>query len=77
MTSTRRTTRATSAYQVRGTCPAGYPVRLPQLSLNVHYHLPTVSGLTLSSGSIYSAHADFFNAWNQVVLARLVQINLN
>jgi hypothetical protein len=65
------------AYQVRGTCPAGYPVRLPQLSLNVHYRLPTVSGLTLSSGSIYSAHADFFNAWNQVVLARLVRINLN
>ena len=65
------------AYPVRGTCPAGFPVRLPQLSLNVHYRLPTTSGLTLSSGSIYSAHADFFNAWNQSVLARLVRTNLN
>lgn len=65
------------AYQVRGACPAGFPVRLPQLSLNVHYHLPTVSGLTFSSGSIYSAHADFFNAWNQAVLARLARVNLN
>lgn len=65
------------AYQVRGTCPAAFPVRLPQLSLNVHYRLPSISGLTLSSGSIYSAHADFFNAWNQAVLARLVRVNLN
>ncbi len=65
------------AYAARGTCPAGFPVRLPQLSLNVHYRLPTTSGLTLSSGSIYSAHADFFNAWNQSVLARLVRTNLN
>jgi hypothetical protein len=65
------------AYQVRGVCPTGFPVRVPQLSLNVHYRLPTASGLTLASGSIYSAHADFFNAWNQAVLARLVRTNLN
>ncbi len=65
------------AYQVRGVCPAGFPVRVPQLSLNVHYRLPTVSGLALASGSIYSAHADFFNAWNQAVLAALVRTNLN
>jgi hypothetical protein len=65
------------AYQVGGSCPAGYPVRLPQLSLNVHYRLPGTAGLTLSSGSIYSAHADFFNAWNQSVLTRLVRANLN
>jgi hypothetical protein len=65
------------AYAVRGACPTGFPVRLPQLSLNVHYRLPTTSGLTLSSGSIYSAHADFFNAWNQAALARLVRVNLN
>jgi hypothetical protein len=64
------------AYQVRGTCPAGFPVRLPQLSLNVHYRLPGTSGLTLASGSIFSAHADFFNAWNQAVLVRLVRANL-
>ncbi len=65
------------AYRVRGACPAGYPVRVPRLSLNLHYQLPDVTGLTLASGSITSAHADFFNAWNQTVLARLVRTNLN
>ena len=65
------------AYRVRGACPAGYPVRVPRLSLNVHYDLPSTTGLTLASGSIYSAHADFFNAWNQTALARLVRLNLN
>lgn len=65
------------AYRVRGACPAGFPVRVPRLSLNVHYDLPSTTGLTLASGSIYSSHADFFNAWNQAVLARLVRTNLN
>jgi len=65
------------AYRVRGACPTGYPVRLPRLSLNVHYRLPSVTGLTLASGSIHSSHADFFNAWNQAVLTRLVRTNLN
>jgi hypothetical protein len=65
------------AYRVRGACPAGYPVRVPRLSLNVHYQLPSTTGLTLASGSIHSSHADFFNAWNQTALARLVRTNLN
>jgi hypothetical protein len=65
------------AYRVAGRCPASHPVRVPKLSLNVHYALPGLDGLTLASGSIYSAHADFFNAWDQTVLARLVRLNLN
>ena len=65
------------AYQVGGVCPAGFPVRVPRLSLNVHYLLPIATGLTFASGSIYSAHADFFNAWNQSALAALVRANLN
>ena len=65
------------AYRVRGACPSGYPVALPQLSLNVHYRLPSLTGLTLASGSLFSAHADFFNAWNQAVLQALVARNLN
>lgn len=69
--------RSHMAYRVAGACPAGYPVRVPRLSLNVHYDLPSVDDLTLASGSIYSSHADFFNAWNQAVLARLVRANLN
>jgi len=65
------------AYRVRGACPSTHPVALPQLSLNVHYRLPSLTGLTLASGSLLSAHADFFNAWNQAVLAALVAKNLN
>ena len=65
------------AYRVRGACPAGYPVALPRLSFNTHYRLASMSGLTLASGSIYSAHADFFNAWNQPLLTALVARNLN
>ena len=65
------------AYRVGRACPAGYPVRIPRLSLNVHYDLASIDDLTLASGSIYSAHADFFNAWDQAVLARLVGLNLN
>jgi hypothetical protein len=65
------------AYRVGGACPTGYPIRVPRLSLNFHYDLPSTTGLTLASGSIYSAHADFFNAWNQTALARLVRFNLN
>jgi hypothetical protein len=69
--------RSHMAYRVRGACPAGYPVRVPRLSLNVHYQLASTTGLTLASGSIYSSHADLFNAWNQAVLARLARTNLN
>lgn len=69
--------RSHMAYRVRGSCPTGYPVRVPRLSLNIHYDLPGTTGLTLASGSIYSAHGDFFNAWNQTALSRLVRANLN
>ena len=69
--------RSHMAYRVAGACPAGFPVRVPRLALNVHYSLPSVENLTLASGSIYSSHADFFNAWNQAVLTRLVRSNLN
>lgn len=65
------------ADRTRGVCPAGYPVALPRLSLNTHYRLTTLDGLAFSSGGIYSAHADFFNAWNQQVLSALVARNLN
>jgi len=65
------------AYRVGRVCPAGYPIRVPRLSLNIHYDLAGVDDLTLASGSIHSAHADFFNAWDQAILARLVRLNLN
>jgi len=57
--------------------PRSHPVAVPALS--IVYRYPTTDGpsVSLSSGNIYSAHADFFNAWNQAVLTALVNRNLN
>jgi hypothetical protein len=65
-------------YDVRGACPAGHPVAIPQLRLHVHYPIATGSGLTLSmgpgvAGSVTTAHADFVNGWSQNTLATLVR----
>ncbi len=65
------------AYSVGRVCPSSHPVPIPRLSLRVHYRLSDVSGLTFSSGSLVTAHADFFNAWNQAALDRLVRTRLN
>ena len=60
------------AYSERGVCPAGYPVPVPAITVIFRY--PTTGGptSTLASGGQLSGHADFFNAWNQTALARLV-----
>jgi len=64
------------AYSVDGRCPKGHPVALAALSLVYQY--PPLSGtVTLSSGGIYSAHADFLNAWDEKALEDLVDRCLN
>jgi hypothetical protein len=65
------------AYSVGGRCPRSHPIGLPALS--IVYRYPTTDGpaVSLSSGSLYSAHADFLNGWDQTVLARLVSTCLN
>lgn len=68
------------AYAVRGRCPAGYPVAVPQLVLHEHFAIAGGSGFTLSmsptmqtmKNSIYTAHADFVNAWEPGILTGLV-----
>jgi hypothetical protein len=65
------------AYPVRGACPASHPVALPAISLIYRYPVTGGTGITLSSGSPYSAHADFFNAWRQSTLTSLVNRCLN
>jgi hypothetical protein len=59
------------------TCPAGYPVSIPRIRVNVRY--PTTGGPTaeLSSGGQYSGHADFFNVWVPKELKRLVKTCIN
>jgi hypothetical protein len=65
--------------QSDGTCPAAYPVKIPELQVNVQYSLgqdPDLSTAQLSMdpmlmngvwtpmwGSLYTAHADFINGW--------------
>ena len=62
---------------VRG-CPSSHPVPVPELSLNFRYKVAgSLSGVRLASGGVHSAHADFFNSWNQSVLAQLVKDCLN
>ncbi|MGH2901589.1 MAG: DUF1996 domain-containing protein [Solirubrobacteraceae bacterium] len=58
-------------------CPASHPHALPKLVVNVPYATRGGSGLRLASGSINTAHADFFNAWEPAGLARLVRECLN
>jgi hypothetical protein len=65
------------AYQMNGRCPAGYDVAIPQISLIYRYPVSGQHSFELASGGVYSAHADFFNAWNQSELERLTQVCLN
>ncbi len=48
-----------------GACPADHPVSLPQILFDLHY--PTIGGGSnyfLSSGGIYSMHAEFIEGWD-------------
>ena len=57
-----------------GVCPAGYPVPIPRVRVNVHYPTTGGPGVALASGGQYSGHADFFNAWNAKELQRLIRV---
>jgi hypothetical protein len=62
------------AYPVKGVCPTDHPVAVPMLEFKMAY--PTSGDLShfhLSSGSGYSFHFDFFNAWDPATLAALVK----
>jgi hypothetical protein len=65
------------AYSENGACPASHPVKVPAISLIVRYPIQGGPGVELASGGEYSGHADFFNAWNQATLERLVERCLN
>jgi hypothetical protein len=65
------------AYSLRGVCPAGYPVPVPALTVHVKYDIAGGPGVSLASGPFYTAHADFFNAWDQATLTSLVHSCIN
>jgi hypothetical protein len=60
------------AYSSGGACPETHPVHIPQLQLAVTFPAFPPHDLSLSSGSILSGHADFWNAWQQDKLEREV-----
>ena len=53
-------------------CPRAQPVKVPLIRLNIRYPIDRGRGVSLASGGQNPAHADFFNAWNQRALRRLV-----
>lgn len=56
-----------------GACPGSHPVPIPQLTMSITF--PVSGGghqLRLASGSTYSAHGDFLNAWDPDGLQREV-----
>ena len=67
------------AYSRSGACPAGYPVSLPKLIARFQWTNagPNPATLSLSSGSVYTYHADFWNAWHQIRLVQLVDYCIN
>ncbi len=54
-----------AVFPVRGRCPAEHNVRVPEISVNVHYPASVHggSGVSLVSGGPETMHADAFLAW--------------
>ena len=65
------------AYMWKGRCPASHPVPVPALATLFSYPIRGGKGLWLSSGGLYSGHADFINAWDPEALRELVDGCLN
>ena len=65
------------AYATRGRCPSTHPIEVPQITQIYRYPTRGGEGFSLASGGVYSAHADFVNAWKPNVLRKLVDDCLN
>ncbi len=62
------------SYRYMRQCPRSHPVALPTLKMHVRYDVQgPLDRLRFSSGSRYSAHADFWNAWHPPSLKELVR----
>jgi hypothetical protein len=65
------------AYGIGRPCPAAFPQRLPTLWINLRYpNDGQAHSYGLASGSIYSAHADFMDAWEPSEMSRLTTLCL-
>ena len=64
-------------YSYHGSCPKSHPVSIPRLSEDYGYPLLDATGITLASGSSLTAHADFWNTWQQATMQRLTKDCIN
>jgi PKD repeat protein len=60
------------AFAQQDRCPASHPVPLARLQFKLRWNHRGGAGTTLASGTGWSAHADFFNAWDPGELERRV-----
>jgi hypothetical protein len=58
-------------------CPAAFGHALPRISIKINYPSVPAGPLSLSSGPTYTAHADFWNTWQQAGMRYLVSRCLN
>jgi hypothetical protein len=65
------------AYSYHGSCPKTHPVSIPRLSEDYGYPIQDGTGITLASGSYNTAHADFWNTWNQSKMEQLTRDCIN
>lgn len=56
------------AYSVKQACPASHPVAVPALQFKLRYATRGEAGMKLATGAGYTAHGDFFNAWDAAAL---------
>ena len=67
------------AYPSGSRCPSSHPVVLPRIESFFRYRVGTgpIGTVTLASGPYYTAHQDFFNAWDPAALQSLVTNCMN
>jgi hypothetical protein len=65
------------SYPVSGHCPADHPVVIPRLQAFWRYPVNSVQTWQFSSGPYYTAHMDFFSAWDAEGLQHFVDVCIN
>jgi hypothetical protein len=58
-------------------CPSTHPMYVPRLSLKYRFATTGGPGVSLATGDMSTAHADFMNGWDEEQIAQLVRDCLN
>jgi hypothetical protein len=64
-------------YSEGGACPDSHPVAIAQLQMAIDFPASDPAGLSLASGGTQTAHADFWNVWDQQKLEDEVRFCIN